>query len=96
MGPALPRASDEDPKVYNRVRVLREERGLSRQELADRLGIGYRTLSYIEREDYTPSLPLAWRISGFFGVPTDEVFSPEPLRPMSELLFGGSSNEERA
>ena len=78
-------------RVYNRVKVLRQELDLSRQELADALGIGYRTLGYIERQDYTPSLELAWRISAFFDLPLDAVFSPEPFGRMSEQLYGRRS-----
>jgi len=79
----------EEFRVYNRVKVLRQELDLSRQELADALGIGYRTLGYIERQDYTPSLELAWRISRFFELPLEAVFSPEPFGRMSKELYGG-------
>jgi len=79
----------EEFRVYNRVKVLRQELDLSRQELANALGIGYRTLGYIERQDYTPSLELAWRISRFFELPLEAVFSPEPFGRMSKELYGG-------
>lgn len=78
----------EEFRVYNRVKVLRQEMDLSRQELAEALNIGYRTLGYIERQDYTPSIELAWRISRFFELPTDAVFSPEPFGRMSKELYG--------
>jgi DNA-binding XRE family transcriptional regulator len=74
--------------IYNRVRVLRQERGLSQRELAEALGINYRTVGYIERQDYEPSLRLAWEISDFFGVPMEAVFSREPFPRMSEELYG--------
>lgn len=77
-------------RVYNRVKVLRQEMDLSRQELADALNIGYRTLGYIERQDYTPSIELAWRASRFFDLPLEAVFSPEPFGRMSKELYGGS------
>ena len=82
-------------RVYNRVKVLRQELDLSRHELADALGIGYRTLGYIERQDYTPSLELAWRISRFFDLPLEAVFSPEPFGRMSEELYGRRERTER-
>ncbi len=75
-------------KVHNRVKVLRAERDMTRRELADALGIKYRTLGYMEREDYTPSLELAWRISRFFDLPMDAVFSPRPFEPMHRELYG--------
>jgi putative transcriptional regulator len=74
--------------IYNRVRVLRQERRLSQRELAEALGINYRTVGYLERQDYEPSLRLAWEISDFFGVPMEAVFSREPFPRMSEQLYG--------
>ena len=74
--------------IYNRVRVLRQERGLSQRELAEALGINYRTVGYLERQDYEPSLRLAYQIADFFGVPMEAVFSREPFPRMSEQLYG--------
>ena len=45
--------------IRNRLPVLRAERGLSRQELADAVGVNYQTIGYLERGDYNPSLDLA-------------------------------------
>ena len=39
----------------SRLKALREERGLSQQELADRIGIHFSQLSRIERDVSTPS-----------------------------------------
>lgn len=75
-------------EIYNRVRVLRQERGLSQTELAEALGINYRTVGYLERQDYEPSLRLAYQVADFFGVPMEAVFSREPFRRMSEQLYG--------
>jgi DNA-binding XRE family transcriptional regulator len=74
--------------LYNRVAVLRAERNLSRQDLADALGINYQTVGYLERGDYNPSLELAFRISEFFKLPIEAIFSRQPMRPLSEEVFG--------
>lgn len=81
-------AGGNEPVIYNRLKVLRVERGLSRQKLAGVLGINYQTVGYIERGDYNPSLELAFRISEFFGLPVEAIFSREPFRPLSEELYG--------
>ncbi|MBN1885125.1 MAG: helix-turn-helix transcriptional regulator [Candidatus Krumholzibacteriota bacterium] len=86
----------ETRKLYNRIAVLRKERGVSRRELADRIGVNVQTVGYLEREEYNPSLDLALRISEFFGLPVDLVFSTEPMRALSEELLdyrnrGGNS-----
>lgn len=67
---------------------------MSRRELAEVLGINYQTVGYIERGDYNPSLELAFRIGEFFGMPIEAVFSRQPLRPLSEELYGRTRENE--
>lgn len=81
--------------VYNRLALFRTERGLSRQELAAALEVNYQTIGYLERGDYYPSLELALRISRFFGVPVETIFSLEPFRPLSEELLGNKKGESQ-
>jgi DNA-binding XRE family transcriptional regulator len=83
----MPRPKTESP-VYNRLAVLRAERDLSRQDLADALDVNYQTIGYLERGDYNPSLGLAFQIAAYFGLPIEAVFSPEPFAPMSTSLYG--------
>jgi putative transcriptional regulator len=73
--------------LYNRIAALRADRGLSRQQLAEAVGVNYQTIGYLERGDYNPSLDLAFRLSEVFEVPVEAVFSRSPMRPMSEELF---------
>ena len=79
-------------RLYNRISVLRQERGLSRRELADIIGVNFQTVGYLERGEYNPSLDLAFRISEYFELPIEAIFSTEPLKPLSEELYG--SREE--
>ena len=79
---------EREPTIHNRLKVLRVERGISRQELAEALGINYQTVGYIERGDYNPSLELVFRISELFGLPIEAIFSREPFRPLSEEIYG--------
>lgn len=74
-------------KIHNRIEVLRRERGYSRKELAEEIGVNYQTVGYLEREEYNPSLDLAFRICEVFKVPVDFVFSTKPLTPMSQELL---------
>ncbi len=74
-------------RVYNRLAVLRAERGLTRQQLADALGINYQTVGYLERGEYNPSLLLALQIAEFFELPVEAVFSRTPFPPMSVQLY---------
>ena len=77
----------QERRVYNRVDVLRTERGLSRRQIADRLDINYQTVGYIERGDYNPSLELALRLAGLFQLPIEAIFSLKPLTPLSDELY---------
>ena len=74
--------------IYNRLAALRADRGLSRQALAEAVGVNVQTIGYLERGDYRPSLELAFRLSDFFGLPIELIFSTSPLKPMSEALQG--------
>jgi putative transcriptional regulator len=73
--------------IHNRIAVLRVERGLSRVDLAKAVGVNPQTIGFLERGDYSPSLELAFKISGLFKLPVEAVFSPEPLRPLSEQVY---------
>lgn len=85
---------DREPVIYNRLPVLRAERGLSRQQLADALGVNYQTIGYLERGEYNPSLELAFRIGELFGLPIDAIFSRQPFKPMSEELYARRADEQ--
>jgi DNA-binding XRE family transcriptional regulator len=65
--------------IYNRIAVLRAERGISRRRLAEALGVHYQTVGYLERGEYSPSLYLALRIAEYFEIPVEVVFSTEPF-----------------
>jgi putative transcriptional regulator len=65
--------------IYNRIAMLRAERGVSRRQLAEALGVHYQTVGYLERGEYSPSLYLALRIAEYFEVPVEVVFSAEPF-----------------
>lgn len=79
--------SMESRKIYNRIAVLRQERGLKRKELAEKIGVNFQTVGYLEREEYNPSLDLAFKISEYFGMPVELIFSPKPLKPLSEEIM---------
>lgn len=73
--------------VHNRLAVLRAERRISRQDLADAVGVHYQTIGYLEREEYSPTLALALRIAQYFSLPVEAIFSTEPFEPMSDTLY---------
>ena len=60
--------------MRNDVKELRTARRLSQQELAQAMDVSRQTINSIEKERYTPSLPLAIALARFFGKPVEEVF----------------------
>jgi putative transcriptional regulator len=60
--------------MRNEVRTLRTERGLSQQQLAEAMDVSRQTINSIEKERYTPSLPLAIALARHFEKTVEEVF----------------------
>lgn len=63
--------------MKNRLRELRSRRGWSQADLAERLDVSRQTVNALERGKYDPSLPLAFKIAGVFGLAIEEIFTPE-------------------
>lgn len=68
---------DQEEQILNRIEALRQEAGLSRQDLADAVGVHYQTVGYIERGEYSPSLVLAFRIANALNKPIEQIFTLE-------------------
>jgi len=81
---------NEGAPIYNRLAVLRAERGLTRQGLAAAVGVNYQTIGFLERGDYSPSLTLAFALSQYLGVPIEAMFSPEPFQPLKKWPTAGA------
>ena len=60
--------------MNNRLRELREARGLSQGALAEQLAVSRQTINALETGKYDPSLPLAFRIARTFGEPIERIF----------------------
>jgi len=60
--------------IPNRIAELRERAGLSRVELAERVGVNPQTIGYLERGEYNPSLVLAFRLADLFALQIEKIF----------------------
>jgi putative transcriptional regulator len=60
--------------VRTNLRRLRAERGISQEELAAAVGTTRQTITSIETEKYTASLPLAYKIAKYFELSIEDVF----------------------
>ena len=61
--------------METRIRELREEKGLTQEQLADLVDITRQTILFLEKGKYNPSLRLAWKIAEVFDRPIEEVFN---------------------
>ena len=77
---AISMSRNPEAPVYNRIEEARMALGLSRQDLADKAGVHYQTIGYLEREEYSPSLVLALRIAKSLNKEVSELFSLSPLK----------------
>lgn len=60
--------------MKNRLKVLRAERDWTQADLAKALDVSRQTVIAIEKGKFDPSLPLAFKMSGVFGLAIEEIF----------------------
>ncbi|EMP70918.1 putative transcriptional regulator [Streptococcus ratti FA-1 = DSM 20564] len=61
--------------MKNRLKELRARNGINQTQLAKLAGISRQTVSLIERNEYTPSVVIAFKIAKIFDEPVENVFS---------------------
>lgn len=71
----------------NRVKELRESRGWTQRELADRADVTDQTISNLER-GLRPTLATALAVAGAFGEPVEAVFAPPASTASVEDMSG--------
>lgn len=59
--------------MKTRVRELRTVANMTQQQLADLVHVSSRTIISIEKEQYSPSLMLAYRMAQVFGVTVEDL-----------------------
>lgn len=63
-------------KITNKIRELRfHSQEMTQAELARQVGVTRQTIIAIEKNKYSPSLELAFKIAQVFKVPINQVFS---------------------
>ena len=59
--------------MKTKVKALRTEANMTQQQLASLVHVSSRTIISIEKEQYSPSLMLAYRIAQIFDVTVEEL-----------------------
>ena len=73
--------------IKTRVREMRLAAGLTQQQLADRVHVSARTIISIEREQYNPSLMLAYRLAEVFGTSVEELCCQRENRELEDRQY---------
>lgn len=60
--------------MKNRIKELREKKGLTQEQLGQLVGTSRQAINAIETEKFEPSIWLAYDISHVFGCSIEEVF----------------------
>jgi putative transcriptional regulator len=63
--------------MTNKLKVFRTIKGVSQQELADRMRVSRQTIHAIENNKYSPTLLLALKMAAFLDCSIDELFQLE-------------------
>lgn len=66
---------NESDSIVNKVYEFRVLRKMSQSELAKEVGVSKQTIFVMEKNNYSPSLLLAYRIANYFGVSVEEIFA---------------------
>ena len=63
--------------MKNRLEELRKERGIKQEELAAELEVSRQTIGSLENGRYNPSILLAFKLSKYFGLKIEDIFTYE-------------------
>lgn len=66
---------DSKMHIENTIQELRNQKGITQVELAEKLEVTRATIIALEKGSYNPSLELAFRISQFFQTGIENIFS---------------------
>ena len=73
--------------MKTKVRELRMAAGLTQQQLAEKVYVSARTIISIEKEQYSPSLMLAYRMAEIFGVSVEELCCLKENREQEDRAY---------
>ena len=73
--------------MKTRVRELRTAAGMTQQQLAEAVRVSSRTIISIEKEQYSPSLMLAYRMAEVFGVTVEALCCLRENRELEDRQY---------
>jgi transcriptional regulator with XRE-family HTH domain len=83
--------------IGERLKFLREEKGLRQSDLANKLGVSQQTISQYEKDVREPDSTMSKKIATFFGVSIDYLYGNSSERsPADKIKSALSSDPELA
>lgn len=73
--------------MKTRVKELRTAAKMTQQQLADLVHVSSRTIISIEKEQYSPSLMLAYRMAQVFGVSVEELCCLKENKELEDMQY---------
>lgn len=73
--------------IKTKVKELRTAAGLTQQQLAGLVHVSARTIISLEKEQYNPSLMLAYRIAQVFHVTVEELWCLEENKQLEDKKY---------
>lgn len=73
--------------MKTKVKELRTQLKMTQQQLADLVHVSSRTIISIEKEQYSPSLMLAYRMAEVFGVSVEELCCLKENRELEDKQY---------
>lgn len=73
--------------MKTKVKELRTAAKMTQQQLADLVHVSSRTIISIEKEQYSPSLMLAYRIAEIFGVTVEDLCCLKENKRLEDQKF---------
>ena len=73
--------------MKNRVKELRIAAGMTQQQLAERVHVSSRTIISLEKEQYNPTLLLAYRIAEAFQTSVEELYCLRENRELEDRNY---------
>ena len=73
--------------MKTRVKELRTAAGMTQQQLADLVHVSSRTIISLEKEQYSPSLMLAYRLALVFGTTIEDLYCLQENKQLEDKKY---------
>lgn len=73
--------------MKTKVKEYRQKAGITQQQLADMVKVSSRTIISIEKEQYSPSLMLAYRMAEVFHVSVEELCCLKENKRLEDMEY---------